>query len=380
MDKNGNLAVGYSVAGSALFPGLRYAGRLAGDPGGSLPQGEATLVSGGGSQTHGSGRWGDYSSMTVDPVDDCTFWYTSEYYPATSVAGWRTRIGSFRLDAVAPVVSCPANALVECSATGGTPAGDAQLSSFFSGASATDDCDLTLPITNDAPPLLPLGATPVTFTATDDNGNAGSCPASVTVQDTMDPSITAPPDVVAECTSPGGASPPLGTPTASDVCDASVTIANDAPAIFPVGATTVTWEATDDSGNSGTDTQQVAIVDTVAPTLSVAVSPTELWPPNHKLITITATVATSDLCDATPTIRLVSIVSSEPDDATGDGHTTGDVQGAAFGTDDRSFQLRAERRGNGNDRIYTITYSAEDGSGNTTLAQAVVKVPKSQGH
>jgi hypothetical protein len=96
MDQDGNMALGYSVSGSRVFPGIRYAGRLASDPPGTLPQGEVTLAAGGGSQTHASARWGDYSSMNMDPTDDCTFWFTTEYYPTTSAAGWRTRIGSFK--------------------------------------------------------------------------------------------------------------------------------------------------------------------------------------------------------------------------------------------------------------------------------------------
>lgn len=96
MDGSGNIAVGYSHGSASIYPGLAYAGRLSTDPPGALSQGEATLVAGGGSQTGGGGRWGDYSSMSVDPSDDCTFWYTSEYYASTSAQGWVTRIGSFK--------------------------------------------------------------------------------------------------------------------------------------------------------------------------------------------------------------------------------------------------------------------------------------------
>ena len=96
MDKDGSLALGYSVASGTIFPGIRYSGRLAGDPSGTLPVAETTLVNGSGSQT-GFSRWGNYSTLDVDPVDDCTFWYTTEYYSATSSAGWRTRIASFQL-------------------------------------------------------------------------------------------------------------------------------------------------------------------------------------------------------------------------------------------------------------------------------------------
>ena len=96
MDHVGNIALGYSVSSSSLYPSIRYAGRLAGDPLGQLTQGEAEIISGGGYQAHSSGRWGDYSMMAVDPEDDCTFWYTQEYYATTSTAGWRTRVAAFR--------------------------------------------------------------------------------------------------------------------------------------------------------------------------------------------------------------------------------------------------------------------------------------------
>lgn len=97
MDANGNIAVGYSVSGPKLFPSIRYAARLATDPPGGLFQGEATLQKGGGSQTSTSSRWGDYSALSVDPVENCTFWYTQEYYTTTSQRGWQTKIGSFRV-------------------------------------------------------------------------------------------------------------------------------------------------------------------------------------------------------------------------------------------------------------------------------------------
>jgi hypothetical protein len=95
MDRQGNVAIGYSVSGSNTYPSIRYAGRLVSDPLGTLAQGEATLLAGVGSQT-GTERWGDYTMLAVDPTDDCTFWYTNEYYSATTTNAWRTRIGSFR--------------------------------------------------------------------------------------------------------------------------------------------------------------------------------------------------------------------------------------------------------------------------------------------
>ena len=96
MDRDGNIALGYSVSGFSSNPSIRYATRLETDPLGTL-QNEVTLIAGGGVQAAGFNRWGDYSSMNVDPVDDCTFWYTNEYYGSTSSAGWQTRIGKFKI-------------------------------------------------------------------------------------------------------------------------------------------------------------------------------------------------------------------------------------------------------------------------------------------
>ena len=93
MDGDGNIALGYSVSSTSLFPSIRYTGRLAGDPLGSMPQGENSILEGNFSQS-GITRWGDYSSMNVDPVDDCTFWYTNEYM-ANGANQWSTRIARF---------------------------------------------------------------------------------------------------------------------------------------------------------------------------------------------------------------------------------------------------------------------------------------------
>lgn len=90
MDKNGNLALGFSISSSTIFPGARYTGRLATDALGQL-QAEEILVNGAGSQQ--SNRYGDYSATTIDPVDGCTFWITNEYIPSNGQ--WRTRIGTF---------------------------------------------------------------------------------------------------------------------------------------------------------------------------------------------------------------------------------------------------------------------------------------------
>jgi hypothetical protein len=102
MDWQGNMALGYSVVnGVDVFPGIRYTGRLAGDPLGQMTLGEGTIIDGTGVQRTTNSRWGDYTSLNVDPTDDCTFWYVNEYYTLagqlSSVAGWQTRIASFKL-------------------------------------------------------------------------------------------------------------------------------------------------------------------------------------------------------------------------------------------------------------------------------------------
>jgi hypothetical protein len=95
-DGVGDIAMGYSQSSPSVHPGIRYTGRLPGDPSGAMTQGETTIVTGGGSQASGLSRWGDYSQLTVDPVDDCTFWYTNEYLTANGSFNWSTRIGTFR--------------------------------------------------------------------------------------------------------------------------------------------------------------------------------------------------------------------------------------------------------------------------------------------
>ena len=95
MDKAGNIALGYSASSSSVFPSIRYTGRVPTDALGTM-QAESSILAGGGSQTGRLTRWGDYSAMSVDPVDDCTFYYTNEYLKTTGSFNWSTRIASFK--------------------------------------------------------------------------------------------------------------------------------------------------------------------------------------------------------------------------------------------------------------------------------------------
>jgi hypothetical protein len=115
MNGQQDIALGYSVSSGSVFPGIRFAGRQAADPAGTL-QAELTLVNGTGSQTRCQrindnmgnpaacrGRWGDYSAMSVDPVDDCTFWYTQQWMPVSGL--WNTQIGAFRFESCLPSIT-----------------------------------------------------------------------------------------------------------------------------------------------------------------------------------------------------------------------------------------------------------------------------------
>jgi hypothetical protein len=118
MDAVGNIALGYSVSnGVDVYPGIRYTGRLSSSPLGQMDLGEAVMIAGTGVQTTTNSRWGDYTSMNIDPVDDCTFWYVNEYYevsglplplpppplpPPGTTAPWQTRIGKFKIPGCRP--------------------------------------------------------------------------------------------------------------------------------------------------------------------------------------------------------------------------------------------------------------------------------------
>jgi hypothetical protein len=109
VDQDGNMAIGYSVADASQFAAIEYTGRLASDPLNTVSNAVGLLIAGGGAQNNNCGgpceRWGDYATMSVDPLDDCTFWFTTEYY-AASGSDWHTRIGSFKFPSCgAPVTT-----------------------------------------------------------------------------------------------------------------------------------------------------------------------------------------------------------------------------------------------------------------------------------
>ena len=95
MDKTGDISVGFSESSNSIHPKIAYTGRVPTDPSGTMESINVTF-SGAGSQTSGLSRWGDYTSISIDPSDDCTFWYANEYIPSNGSFNWHTRLNSFK--------------------------------------------------------------------------------------------------------------------------------------------------------------------------------------------------------------------------------------------------------------------------------------------
>jgi hypothetical protein len=140
------------------------------------------------------------------------------------------------------------------------------------------------------------------------------------------------------------------------------------------GVNELSFRSRDYVGNIEADQSLTIKIDTAAPTLACAVTPDRLWPPNHKLGAIAASVTVTDLGSGAAGFQLLSALSNQPDDGTGDGDTPNDIQGWALGTDDVAGQLRAERAGTGATRLYTLTYEGQDSAGNTATCSPQVRI------
>ncbi|HUD71430.1 MAG TPA: PKD domain-containing protein, partial [Dongiaceae bacterium] len=192
------------------------------------------------------------------------------------------------------------------------------------------------------------------------------------------------PDQTIECTGPEGALVTLDAGGSSDPDDDPLeyawsgpfgTAAGASPTVtVPIGTWTITLTVTDPAGAVATDTVVVTVRDTVAPALLVRALPDRLWPPDGRLAQVFVGITTRDLCDPQPVVTLVSITSDDPrfdPDA--------DVSGASYGTADRVVRLRAKRTGGIGGRLYTLSYTATDQSGNAATATTGVLVTQGQG-
>lgn len=169
--------------------------------------------------------------------------------------------------------------------------------------------------------------------------------------------------------------------TVEDDFDSDVTVVIGGDTVDPLqpGIYTITYDATDNAGNAAEQvTRTVIVQDNLPPKFqSLSATPGLLWPSNHKLMPVNFYADVVDICDSKPSVVLTSVKSNEPDDARGggDGHTKRDIREADIGMPDFSILLRAERLGKGDGRIYSITYSATDDSGNQATSEITVTVP-----
>jgi PKD repeat protein len=226
-----------------------------------------------------------------------------------------------------------------------------------------------------------LGTRIVTLNATDDAGNIGSDNVTITIIDTIPPVVNAGPDMTVEQESQAGTQVTLYG-DATDICSTQFNFTWSENGVvlgteqnltytFNLGTHTVTLNATDMAGNTGSDNVTVTVVDTTPPEINASATPSILWPPNHKYVQVEATVTAQDAGDPSPTVTFVSVTSNEPDNGKGDGNTINDI----VIVDDYTFEFRAERSGNGAGRVYTITYRATDASGNSAEASLTITVP-----
>jgi hypothetical protein len=198
------------------------------------------------------------------------------------------------------------------------------------------------------------------------------------------PSAEAGSTQIVECTSPEGAEVTLVGSGSSDPDGDTLQYLWRGPFGFaagesvtvnvPFGSHAILLEVEDVPGHIDRDEVIVKVVDTTPPEMTVTLSPNTLWPPNHRLVNVDASVSATDRCgDAS--VVLVSVVSNEDDNSLGDGDTPNDIRGANRLTEDYSFQVRAERSGEGDGRVYSVTYRATDESANSTELVAEVHVP-----
>jgi M6 family metalloprotease-like protein len=242
-----------------------------------------------------------------------------------------------------------------------------------------DNAALAKPkLTVNTSPGCGVGCT-VSLTVTDNQGlSSVSDSATVTIQDTTPPVITCPGDRTIEC-SVSSAPSNTGTASATDNCIPVPSIGyldSPSPGSCPQASTiSRSWTATDGCTNKATCVQTIHIVDTTPPVIqNVVATPNVIWPPNHKMVQVAVTATATDNCDTAPHCDITSVNSNEPVNGLGDGDTAPDW----IITGDLTVDLRAERSGIGNGRIYMITVTCTDACGNSSVGNTTVTVPHDQ--
>ena len=276
-------------------------------------------------------------------------------------------------DVQKPVISCSPNIST-------TTTGCSKVVNFTSAAS--DNCPGVIVTSSPASgTAFPTGTTTVTVTAKDASNNISTATFTVTVKESVKPVITCRANIsVNAAAGLCNAIVNTGTPTATDNCPV-VTVTgtrSDSKALtaaYPVGNTTITWKATDRSGNYVTCQQKITVKDIQAPVISNAsASPSVLWPADRNMKTITINYTSTDNCQLDCSANCVlSVTSNEPSS----GAFSGDIANDWQIINNRTVKLRAERKPSGTGRIYTVKITCTDAHGNVSTKNVTVTVPLS---
>jgi hypothetical protein len=317
-------------------------------------------------------------TVTCDHLSGSFFGVGPTTVQCTSTAGPTCSFTVTVNDTQNPTIAAPADASYQCLSQV-PPANPTQ-------ATASDNCGTATVTVSESDNggagsiSSPLIITR-TFTATD-GSNSASASQTITVIDNTPPITSCPANIVVNAIAGTCAASVTFAVGGSDNCSVPSIVTDQASgSSFPVGTTTVHATATDAAGNSSTCSFTVTVKDITPPVINLKGITIALWPPNHKYQTIKVTdlvASASDLCDPSvniSSVQIAQVTSDEPDNSGGDGNTTHDI---VIASDCKSVQVRSERMGGSNGRVYTITFKVTDSSGNSTTATAKVVVDHSQ--
>lgn len=305
-------------------------------------------------------------TVLADPASGSTFplGTTTVDLGASDAAG-NIAAASFNVtvrDTTAPALTVPASVTAEATSASGA-------SVSYAAATATDAVGVSsVSYSAASGSTFALGTTNISVQASDAAGNSSSGSFSVTVQDTTAPVLSVPANITAEATSAAGAAVTYAPATATDAVGVtSVTYSAASGSTFALGATSVAVQASDAAGNTSSGSFTVTVQDTTAPTIaSVTPSIREIWPPNKKMIPVTVSIGATDAVGIA-SAKIVSVTTNQPDRRT-QWQITGPL----------AVSLLADRFGNGQDRIYTITVEVQDAAGNASIQSTTVTVPHDQ--
>lgn len=235
---------------------------------------------------------------------------------------------------------------------------------------------VTVPGASAGTTLTTEGPHSVTYYATDNAGNAAPLKTVNVKIDKTAPTIAAANSPAANAA--GWNNGPVTTGFSCADGLSGVATCSDDSYTDAEGTTIVTGYATDMAGNTAKASSTI-MIDATAPTCTATPDPSSIWPPNHKMVAVNMAIGSSDGLSGVAGWILSSATSDEPDNGQGDGDKADDLQGWALGTADAGGQVRAERSGSGDGRVYTLAYEVEDAAGNMASCSGTVMVPHSQG-